>query len=232
MSIRTVADDGSGLYKYTDIVKTGAGTLTMPTGVAEMYRNLTVKEGFVEIATESCFGWGTATVSGGGIRYTASFRQARAQIVYEGSGVIDVNEGVTWQMRSNFFTCAKATVTKTGKGQWLAYDPVRYCWSRVDAARWIIEEGSLRSCSGDMFAGHTGSHNLVIEVHEDGEFRLNSAGHHLPVCAIVLRGGTLWGGYGQFMGTYGVEGGGRWKGWGLNGPITVLPSLNGKPSRI
>ncbi|MBQ6338230.1 MAG: hypothetical protein IJI36_03710 [Kiritimatiellae bacterium] len=232
--ITSTVDDGSGAGKYTDIVKTGAGTLTLPTGISESYRNLTVKEGLVAVSDESCFGWGEALVSGGGIRYTAGFRQARAQVVYRGSGVIDVNEGVTWSMRSNFFTCASATVTKTGKGVWLSYDPVRYSWNRVTGSRWIIEEGVLRPCSGDMFAGHTGSHNLVIEVHENGTFQLNNAGHHLPVCAIVLRGGTLQGFRGQFLSnaSYGVEGGSRWKGWGLNGPITVLPSLNGQPSRI
>ncbi|MBR1588402.1 MAG: hypothetical protein IJ658_08780 [Kiritimatiellae bacterium] len=232
-AITAMVDGGNGLSQYTDIVKTGAGTLTLPAGMETAYRNLTVKEGLVAVSDESCFGWGETLVSGGGIRYTAGFRQARAQVVYLGSGVIDVNEGVTWSMRSNYFTCASATVTKTGKGVWLSYDPVRYCWSRVDASRWIIEEGTLRPCSGDMFAGHTGSHNLVVEVHENGVFQLNAPGHHLPVCGIVMRGGTMQGFHGQFIsGSYGVEGGSRWKGWGLNGPITVLPSLNGQPSRI
>ncbi len=188
----------------------------------------------MSIAAESCFGWGETVVNGGGIRYTANITQTRTSrpIVYEGSGVIDVPAGVRWMFMTNAFTCAKAVVTKKGAGVWQSYDPVRYVWNQVTGARWIVHEGVLKACNGDMFAGHTGSHNLVIEVHEDGQFQVNNAGSHLPVCAIVLRGGTMQGYYGQFMGTWGVEAGGRWKGWGLNGPITVLPSLNGKPSRI
>ena len=232
--ITSMVDGGSGAGKYTDIVKTGAGTLTLPTGSSQSYRNLIVKEGFVSVAAESCFGWGETTVNGGGIRYTANITQTTASrpITYVGSGTIDIPEGVTWTMRSNSFACASAVVTKTGNGRWLTNTQFQPARCPVNNARWIVHEGVLKACNGDMFAGYTGSHNLVIEVHEDAQFQLNSAGHHLPVCAIVLRGGTLWGWYGQFMGTYGVEGGGRWKGWGLNGPITVLPSLNGKPSRI
>ena len=232
--ITSTVDDGSGAGKYTDIVKTGAGTLTLPTGISESYRNLTVKEGLVSVAAESCFGWGETVVNGGGIRFTANITQTRTSrpITYQGNGTIDVPAGVRWMFMSNAFMCANAVVTKKGAGVWQSYDPVRYVWNQVTGARWIVHEGVLKACNGDMFAGHTGSHNLVIEVHEDGQFQVNNAGSHLPVCAVVLRGGTMQGFYGQFMGTYGVEGGGRWKGWGLNGPITVLPSLNGKPSRI
>ena len=42
--ITSMVDDGSGAGKYTDIVKTGAGTLTLPTGISASYRNLTVGE--------------------------------------------------------------------------------------------------------------------------------------------------------------------------------------------
>ena len=215
-------------------MKTGAGTLTLPTGISESYRNLIVKEGLVSVSATTCFGWGKTTVNGGGIRYTANMTmtQVARPIIYEGSGVIDVPAGVRWMFRTNTFSCANAVVTKTGAGTWQSYDPVRYAKSTINNARWVIQEGKLKCCPGDMFESYTGTHNLVIEVQEDGVMEAYSAGDHTPVCAIVLRGGTLWAGYGQFMGTYGVEGGGRWKGWGLNGPITVLPSLNGKPSRI
>ena len=232
-SIVGSADDEG---KYTDIIKTGAGTLTLPTGYSAFYRNLTVKEGLVAVAAESCFGWGETVVNGGGIRYTANITQTRTSrpITYQGSGTINVPAGVRWMFMSNAFSCANAVVTKTGAGTWQAYDQMKGCFERLSGARWIIEEGTMRSSGGDMFAGHSSSHNLVIEVHENGTFALNSANHHLPVCAIVLRGGTMWGGYGQFQdtATWGIDGGAHWKGWGLNGPITVLPSLNGKPSRI
>ena len=232
--ITSTVDGGSGAGKYTDIVKTGAGTLTLPTGISASYRNLTVKEGLVSIAAESCFGWGETVVNGGGIRYTANITQTLTSrpITYQGSGTIDVPTGITWKFMTNSFACANAVVTKTGAGTWQSYDPLKANISKYSPSRWIIHEGKLKSCPGDMFAGHASNHNLVIEVHEDGVMELYNAGHHLPVCSIVLRGGTLQGYYGQFMGTYGVEGGGRWKGWGLNGPITVLPSQNDKPSRI
>ena len=232
--ITSMVDGGSGAGKYTDIVKTGAGTLTLPTGISASYRNLTVKEGLVSIAAESCFGWGETVVNGGGIRYTANITQTLTSrpIIYRESGTIDVPAGVKWLFRTNSFACASAVVTKTGAGTWQSYDPLKANISKYSPSRWIIHEGKLKCCPGDMFAGHASNHNLVIEVHEDGVMELYNAGHHLPVCSIVLRGGTLQGYYGQFMGTYGVEGGGRWKGWGLNGPITVLPSQNDKPSRI
>ena len=232
--ITSMVDGGSGAGKYTDIVKTGAGTLTLPTGISASYRNLTVKEGLVSIAAESCFGWGETVVNGGGIRFTANITQTRTSrpITYQGSGTIDVPTGIAWKFMTNSFACASAVVTKTGAGTWQSYDPLRINFSKYNASRWIIHEGKLKCCPGDMFAGHASNHNLVIEVHEDGVMELYNGGNHLPVCAIVLRGGTMQGYYGQFMGTYGVEGGGRWKGWGLNGPITVLPSLNGLPSRI
>ena len=232
--ITEMLDAADGAGKYTDIVKTGAGTLTLPTGISDSYRNLTVKEGLVSIAAESCFGWGETVVNGGGIRFTANITQTRTSrpITYQGSGTIDVPAGIAWKFMTNSFACASAVVTKTGAGTWQSYDPLKANISKYSPSRWIIHEGKLKCCSGDMFAGHASNHNLVIEVHEEGVMELYNAGHHLPVCSIVLRGGTLQGYYGQFMGTYGVEGGGRWKGWGLNGPITVLPSLNGQPSRI
>ena len=232
--ITEMLDAADGAGKYTDIVKTGAGTLTLPTGISASYRNLTVKEGLVSIAAESCFGWGETVVNGGGIRYTANITQTRTSrpITYQGSGTIDVPAGIAWKFMTNSFACANAVVTKNGAGTWQSYDPLKANISKYSPSRWIIHEGKLKCCSGDMFAGHAGNHNLVIEVHEDAVMELYNAGHHLPVCSIVLRGGTMQGFYGQFMGTYGVEGGGRWKGWGLNGPITVLPSLNGQPSRI
>ena len=188
------------------------------------------------VAAESCFGWGETIVNGCGIRFTANITQTHTSrpITYQGSGTIDVPEGVRWMFMSNAFSCANAVVTKTGAGTWQAYDQMQDCVARLSGARWIIHEGTMRASGGDLFGGHTTIHNLIIEVHENGTFALNSAGHHLPVCAIVLRGGTMWGGYGQFQdtATWGIDGGAHWKGWGLNGPITVLPSLNGKPSRI
>lgn len=233
--ITSMVDDGSGAGKYTDIVKTGAGILTLPTGISGSYRNLTVKEGMVSVANESCFGWGETVVSGGGIRFTANITQTRTSrpVIYQGSGTIDVPAGLTWKFTTNSFACASAVVTKTGAGTWKTDDPLKNSFGKYSASRWIIHEGKLKCCSGDMFAGYTGSHNLVVEVHEDAIMELNSADHHLPVCAIVLRGGTLYGFYGQYTGSeQAISGGSRWKGWGLNGPITVLPSLNGKPSRI
>ena len=237
MTITSMVDDGSGLGKYTDIVKTGAGTLTLPTGIAETYHNLIVKEGLVAVSAESCFGWGGTTVNGGGIRYTANITQTTASrpITYVGSGTIDIPEGVTWAMRSNSFACASAVVTKTGMGRWQLNTYFQPALCPVNNARWIVHEGTLGFASGgDFFGGHMTSHNLTIEVHEDGVFKLYEGGfHHLPTGSVFLRGGTLWGSYAQFSGdAQSVAVGSTWKGWGLNGPITALPSQNGKPSRI
>ena len=209
--------------------------LTLPTGISESYRNLIVKEGLVAVSATTCFGWGKTTVNGGGIRFTANMTTTDVSrpIIYEGSGIVDVPEGVKWLFRTNTFSCANAVVTKTGAGTWQSYDPVRWTKSAINNARWVIQEGKLRCCPGDMFEGYTGTHNLVIEVQEDGMMEIYGGDDHTPVCSIVLRGGTLRAPYGQFTSAgQPIEGGSRWKGWGLNGPITALPSRNGKPSRI
>ena len=84
-----------------------------------------------------------------------------------------------------------------------------------------------------MFAGYRGTYNIPVEVHEDAVMELSGTYHHLPVRDIILRGGTLFGFHGQYQGdAFSISSGCRWKCWGLNGPITALPSLNGKPSRI
>ena len=233
--LTTVVDAADGVGKYTDIVKTGAGMLTLPTGISSSYRNLIVKEGLVSVAAESCFGWGETTVNGGGIRYTANVSQTRTSrpIIYEESGVIEVPAGLTWKFMTNAFYCAKAVVTKTGAGTWQANDPLAGTLSRFNNSRWIIHEGKLKCSGGDMFAGYRGSYNIPIEVHEDAVMELSGTYHHLPVRDIILRGGTLFGFHGQYQGdAFSISSGCRWKCWGLNGPITALPSLNGKPSRI
>ena len=147
--ITSMVGDASGAGKYTDIVKTGAGTLTLPAGVSESYRNLIVKEGLVSVSATTCFGWGETRVNGGGIRYTANMTMTQVErpIIYEGSGIIDVPEGVKWEFRTNTFRCANAVVTKTGAGTWQSKDFVKDAWSSVNASRWIIQEGKLK-CSG------------------------------------------------------------------------------------
>ena len=233
-AITSVVDEDE-LGRYTDIVKTGAGTLTLPTGISGLYRNLTVKEGFVAVAAESCFGWGETVVNGGGIRYTANVSQTRTSrpITYQGSGTIDMPAGVTWKFVTNAFVCANAVLTKTGAGTWQANDPLAANVSLFNNSRWIIHEGKLKCSGGDMFTGYRGTYNIPIEVHEDAVMELASAYHHLPVRDILLRGGTLFGFHGQYQAdAFSISSGSRWKCWGLNGPITALPSLNGKPSRI
>ena len=234
-TLTAVVDAADGAGKYTDIVKTGAGTLTLPTGISDFYRNLTVKEGLVSIAAESCFGWGETVVNGGGIRYTANVSQTRTSrpITYQVSGTLDVPAGITWKFMTNAFTCANAVITKKGAGTWQANDPLAGTINRFNNSRWIIHEGKLKSAGGDMFAGYRGTYNIPVEVHEDAVMELSGTYHHLPVRDIILRGGTLFGFHGQYSGdAHAISSGCRWKCWGLNGPITALPSLNGKPSRI
>jgi len=234
-AIITAVVDENEFGRYTDIVKTGAGTLTLPTGISDSYRNLTVKEGLVSVSAESCFGWGETVVNGGGIRYTANVSQTRTSrpIAYQGNGTIDVPTGLTWKFMTNAFICANAVVTKTGAGTWQANDPLAGTITRFNNSRWIIHEGKLKCSGGDMFTGYRGTYNIPVEVHEDAVMELSGTYHHLPVRDIILRGGTLFGFHGEYQGdAFSISSGCRWKCWGLNGPITALPSLNGKPSRI
>ena len=234
-TISSVVDATGGAGQYADIVKTGPGTLTLPTGLSNSYRNLTVTEGLVAVAAESCFGSGETVVNGGGIRYTASVSQTRTSrpITYQGSGTIDVPAGVTWKFTTNALVCANAVITKTGAGTLQAGDVHLADLASFGNSRWVIHEGKLKCSVGDMFAGYNAPHNISVEIHEDAVMELGSGDTHLPVRNITLRGGTMQGFFGHFTGSaQGIETGSRWKDWGLNGPITVLPSLNGKPSRI
>lgn len=220
----------------TEIVKTGAGTLVLPTGSAAKYGKLTVKGGFVEVPEESVFGSdGVSLQAGGGLRVTKTFTQARSLITCTGSVTLDVPAGVTFGIHSNYFATAGATVTKTGGGTWRPVSNFRTDKGYNSAgAKWIVHEGKLRLCSGDVFGGHTTACPLVLEAHEGATIELDSGNCHTPLCAVVLRGATMWGFGAQFSNDNNakMEGGGVWHGFGLNGPVTVLPSNDGRPSRI
>ena len=220
----------------TEIVKTGAGTLVLPTGSAAKYGKLTVKGGFVEVPEESVFGSeGVALQDGGGLRVTKTFTQARCRVTCTGAVTLDVPAGVTFNIHSNYFVTAGATVTKTGAGIWRPSSNFRTDKGYNSAgAKWIVHEGKLRLSSGDVFGGHTTACPLVLEAHEGATIELDSGNCHTPLCAVVLRGATMWGFGAQFSNDNNakMEGGGVWHGFGLNGPVTVLPSNDGRPSRI
>ncbi len=223
-----------GLAPLTDIVKTGAGTLLLPTGSETKFRKLINRGGFVEVSAESCFGsGGVALEDGCGLRFTESFNQARARITCTGAVTLDVPEGVTLGVHSNYFVSTGATVTKTGGGTWQQKTVFRKDQlSSIDftGTKWVIHEGKFKLTGGDNFCGAGGTYPLVIEVHEAGVLEASDGGQHVPLCEIVLRGGTMFAFYAQYKSSEKLESGATWKGFGLQGPITVLPSA--RPSRI
>lgn len=215
----------------TRVVKTGDGTLELPAGINAAYGELEIRQGFVSVTDESSFGSGVTTVAdGAGLRILTSFSQGRAAITFDGAATLDIPTGVTLGFNPSFFKCSGKTLFKTGGGLW-----------RMDATfpslaagtRWIVHEGTLRAFKGDAFSSYNVKPALVLEIHEGAAFETVHANAHLPIGDVTLRGGTLRAGYGQFTGDHvPLEGGTPWKGFGLNGTVTVLPSKDGHPARL
>ena len=215
----------------TRVVKTGDGTLKLPTGITAAYGELEIRQGFVSVTDESSFGSGVTTVAdGAGLRILTSFSQGGATITFDGDATLDIPTGVTLGFNPSFFKCSGKTLVKTGGGLW-----------RMDATfpslaagtRWIVHEGTLRAFKGDAFSSYNAKPTLVLEIHEGAAFETVHANAHLPIGDVTLRGGTLRAGYGQFTGDHvPLEGGTPWKGFGLNGTVTVLPSNDGRPARL
>lgn len=215
----------------TRVVKTGDGTLELPAGINAAYGELEIRQGFVSVTDESSFGSGVTTVAdGAGLRILTSFSQGCAAITFDGAATLDIPTGVTLGFNPSFFKCSGKTLVKTGGGLW-----------RMDATfpslaagtRWIVHEGTLRAFKGDAFSSYNVKPALVLEIHEGAAFEPVHANAHLPIGDVTLRGGTLRAGYGQFTGDHvPLEGGTPWKGFGLNGTVTVLPSNDGRPARL
>lgn len=215
----------------TRVVKTGDGTLELPAGINAAYGELEIRKGFVSVTDESSFGSGVTTVAdGAGLRILTSFSQGRAAITFDGAAMLDIPTGVTLGFNPSFFKCSGKTLVKTGGGLW-----------RMDATfpslaagtRWIVHEGTLRAFKGDAFSSYNVKPALVLEIHEGAAFETVHANAHLPIGDVTLRGGTLRAGYGQFTGDHvPLEGCTPWKGFGLNGTVTVLPSNDGRPARL
>lgn len=215
----------------TRVVKTGDGTLELPAGITAAYGELEIRQGFVSVTAESSFGSGVTTVAdGAGLRILTSFSQGGATITFDGTATLDIPTGVTLGFNPSFFQCSGKTLVKTGGGLW-----------RMDATfpslaagtRWIVHEGTLRAFEGDAFSSYNAKPALVLEIHEGAAFETVHANAHLPIGDVTLRGGTLRAGYGQFTGErVPLEGGTPWKGFGLNGTVTVLPSNDGRPARL
>lgn len=215
----------------TRVVKTGDGTLELPAGINAAYGELEIRQGFVSVTDESSFGSGVTTVAdGAGLRILTSFSQGRAAITFDGTATLDIPTGVTLGYNPSFFKCSGKTLVKTGGGLWRMDAPFP---SLAAGTRWIVHEGTLRAFKGDAFSSYNVKPALVLEIHEGAAFETVHANAHLPIGDVTLRGGTLRAGYGQFTGDHvPLEGGTPWKGFGLNGTVTVLPSNDGRPARL
>lgn len=217
----------------THVVKTGGGTLALPSGLRAAYGALTVREGRVSVADESSFGSGGVTVAdGAGLQFRSSFTQGFARLAFEGDATLDIPSGVTFSVHPNLFACSGRALTKTGGGVWRVV--TRFTPALAAGSRWIVHEGALRVCASDVFANsYSEKTALALEIHEGAVLETETVALHVPVGDVVLRGGTLRAGYAQFDGAPApLEVGAKWRGFGLNGTVTVLPSADGRPSRL
>ena len=250
LSITKVESVGSAA-PYSEIVKMGAGTLYLPEGLQTTYQNLTVKDGFVVVSNESCFGSGIVTVTeNGGLRFPVELKQARTPIICRGKATIDVPEGGRFAMKKQLFRCRGAAVTKTGAGKWKMDSDFKSDTKMNDKedgdfrylymTTWTVDEGILETSGSDAFSrGYDQKPDVKICINEQGELRPDNYSRHAALGDVVLRGGSIFAGYAQFNGDAKtpkldsfVEGGNQWKAFGLNGTITVEASTNGQPARI
>lgn len=223
--VTSLVEDTPGCGATSDIVKSGAGTLVLPTGISTSYRHLLIDGGLVSVAAESCFGSGDVRVSSGGLRYTATLTQGR-KTSFVGDGEVVVDAGVTYTFKSNFLAVASGkSVTKKGQGIWKMGTVFVPGLTMAGGSKWIVDEGTLQCNGGSMFGGRDVRSDIALEVHEQGSFVVTSGDQHTPLSNLILRGGTVRAPLAQYRSTDGqIEGAGKWKGLGLNGPITVLAS--------
>ncbi|MDD2348349.1 MAG: hypothetical protein PHG74_01905 [Kiritimatiellae bacterium] len=232
--ITSLVEAAPGVGSYSDIIKTGSGTLVLPTGSETRYDSLTIQEGLVNVAAESCFGSGGVTVQDGAeLGITGTFNQGRTRITFKGASSFNVPEGVQFGIHSNYFYSAGARVTKTGAGEWRLNTQFYSPLADLRGTTWVIHEGRIKLYNGDVFGGHTAQYVLTLEVHEEGRIEISQRDTHTPLCNVVLRGGRMFAYYAQLRSnSHELESGAKWKGFGLNGPITVIPSVDGRPARI
>ena len=216
----------------THVIKTGGGTLALPAGLRAAYGALTVRAGCVSVADETSFGSGVATVAdGAALQFRGSFAQSAVSLSFEGDATLDIPSGVSFGVQPDSFKCSGRTLTKTGGGVWWISKP--FSTALAAGSRWIVHEGTLRACESNVFSAYNAKTALVLEIHEGAVLETETAKLHVPVGDVVLRGGTLRAGYGQFDGAAApLEVGAKWRGFGLNGTVTVQPSADGRPSRL
>jgi len=231
----------SGITANIDanIYKDGDGVLVMTNATySSSYSNLVVSAGLVEVDAIASFGKGTVTLaSGGGLRVTTTLTLEKTVNITD-SCVLDIPSGITVTIRPNCFKYTGKTMTKTGAGSLKAQNyssSLRFNGSGY----WIIEEGTLTcgresNTSSAFIWTETDVSGLTVEVHEGATFSMLGAAP-----TIVLRGGTLsasGNGYGTGTGDVAdpqlYSGNSSPVSFYLNGGLFVLPSLDGRPSRI
>ena len=211
------------------IVKNGAGTVTFVNDNTHT-GGTTINEGFIAVDKESRLGTGTVIFDGGGIETTASFTQTSVVFDFKDGrhGTVHTPEGVTFSISNKLFiTTSTGSFTKTGAG---TLDLEGRFRNNISNDRWIIEEGIINFSDGNAWAGHaTEAPSVILEIRENAILR--TAGHTaLP--NIVMRGGTLYHG-GYTVNIKGDEGDkDSWTCFSFRQALSVLPSENGKPSRI
>ena len=211
------------------IVKNGAGTVTFANDNTHS-GGTTINEGYIAVDAESRLGTGTVIFDGGGIKTTASFLQTKVVFDFKDGrhGTVHTPEGVTFSISNKLFiTTSTGSFTKTGAG---TLDLEGRFRNNISNDRWIIEEGIINFSDGSAWAGHAKeAPSVVLEIRENAILR--TAGHTaLP--NIVMRGGTLYHG-GYTVNIKGDEGDkDSWTCFSFRQALSVLPSENGKPSRV
>ena len=219
----------SGSGARTDLLKTGAGTLTLPNkDNAAKFRKMDVLEGYVAVSAANNFGGDETFLTGdGGILALDTFT-LKTPIRINGTGHVRVAEGKTWTVTSNCLFCAGNTVVKDGKGVFKTTGN----FITPLTSQWTVDEGVWWNTGN--FGSHRDTPSRTIEVHEAAQFRQSG---HLPLGNVVLRGGTLmssdWFSQTGTSGTeINIDRTARWPAFSFNSSVNVHPSKDGSPSLI
>jgi len=201
------------------VVKQGAGELAL-TGANTYSGGTYVSNGWLKVSADIQVAGGAVRLGGGNLRIGANYTPSSACFTLDANSTVDTG-AFQFGIKPATFVTKGRTMTKTGGGR-ISMSGT-FSDTQVKGSTWILEEGFL-SVFQNPFEAEI---DMTLELHE-GTYILSTG--HVPIPSrLVLRGGELRGSANKFTSAVVT---GKWKNFSLNNTITVLPSLDGRPSVV
>ena len=204
------------------LVKQGAGKLAL-NGHNTYTGGTFVSNGWLTVGADWQVAGGAVSLAGGNLRIAANYTPSTVCFTLDADATVDTRTFRFGVGPATFITKGR-TMTKTGSGS-IAISG-SFTDTQAKGATWVVQEGFISGAS-DPFGGHTSKTDMTLEVHE-GAYILSDG--HVPIPSrLVLRGGELRSSANRFTSAVATY---KWKTFSLNHTITVLPSLDGRPSVV